>query len=127
MISIVVVVAAAALIALVRARSGARARETVRQRLTLDTDGIVVGATTIDLPTDGGRAVLMLHGFGDTPQTLEYLAAYVHAQGWAVRAPLLPGHGRTLDELRDRAGSGGASLEDTFLELVAQRVDAAPP
>ncbi len=41
-------------------------------------------------------------------------------------------HGRliaegTLDELRDHAGSGGASLEDTFLELVSQTVDHAAP
>ena len=39
-------------------------------------------------------------------------------------------HGRliaegTLDELRDRAGSSGASLEDTFLELVSQPLERA--
>ena len=41
-------------------------------------------------------------------------------------------HGRliaegTLDELRERAGSGGASLEDTFLELVSQPAGRAVP
>jgi ABC-2 type transport system ATP-binding protein len=41
-------------------------------------------------------------------------------------------HGRliaegTLDELRDRAGSGVASLEDTFLELVAQPAGTVAP
>ena len=121
MIWIVIVVAAAALIALVRARSGARARETVRQRLTLDTDGIVVGATTIDLRTDGSRAVLMLHGFGDTPQTLEYLAAYVHAQGWAVRAPLLPGHGRTLDEFAASRATEWISFARAELDALRAR------
>jgi carboxylesterase len=40
--------------------------------------------------------VLLLHGFGDTPQTLRYLADDLHAQGYDVRVPLLPGHGRTL-------------------------------
>jgi ABC-2 type transport system ATP-binding protein len=33
--------------------------------------------------------------------------------------------GGTLNELRDQAGSGHASLEDTFLELVRQEADAA--
>lgn len=75
----------------------ARARASVASRLTPGPDGIVVGASTIDLPGDNDRGVLLLHGFGDTPQTLEYLAAYIHSRGWAVRAPLLPGHGRTLD------------------------------
>ena len=41
-------------------------------------------------------------------------------------------HGRliaegTLDELRERAGSRGASLEDTFLELVSQPAGRAVP
>ena len=97
MTALVIVGILAGLIAVSRARATSRARSGVAARLTLGGDGIAVGAATIDLPADGDRAVLMLHGFGDTPQTLEYLAAYVHARGWAVRAPLLPGHGRTLD------------------------------
>lgn len=42
--------------------------------------------------------MLLLHGFGDTPQTLGYLAAALHEAGFTVRAPLLPGHGSTVDE-----------------------------
>lgn len=81
---------------LLRARVAHRARQAVVARLTLGPDGIVVGASPIELP--GGRGgVLLLHGFGDTPQTLGYLATHLHAQGWGVHAPLLPGHGRTLD------------------------------
>lgn len=59
-------------------------------------DGIIPGAGSISL--DGtGRAVLLVHGFGDTPQTLTLQATALHARGWTVRAPLLPGHGRTLE------------------------------
>lgn len=48
--------------------------------------------------------MLLLHGFGDTPQTLAYLAADLNSAGFTVRAPLLPGHGRTVDEFdRSRA------------------------
>ena len=81
----------------VRTRTTARAREMVGARLTPGPDGIVAGASSIDLPADGRHGLLLLHGFGDTPQTLGYLADHMHALGWGVRAPLLPGHGRTLD------------------------------
>lgn len=90
---------------LLRARVARRAHQAVAVRLTLGPDGIVLGASPIDLPTTDGAGVLLLHGFGDTPQTLGYLAAYLHAQGWGVHAPLLPGHGRTL---RAFAVSGAA-------------------
>jgi carboxylesterase len=46
--------------------------------------------------------VLLLHGFGDTPQTLRYLADDLAAHGYGVRVPLLPGHGRSVDAF-DRA------------------------
>jgi len=81
----------------VRTRTTARARAMVGARLTPRPDGIVAGASSIDLPADGRHGLLLLHGFGDTPQTLGYLADHMHALGWGVRAPLLPGHGRTLD------------------------------
>jgi len=81
----------------VRTRTTARARAMVGARLTPGPDGIVAGASPIDLPADGRHGLLLLHGFGDTPQTLGYLADHMHALGWGVRAPLLPGHGRTLE------------------------------
>jgi carboxylesterase len=85
-------------VGVMRSRTTARARAAVAARLTVRPDGIVAGAAPIDLVADGTTAVLMLHGFGDTPQTLEYLAHAIHAQGWTVRVPLLPGHGRKLDD-----------------------------
>jgi carboxylesterase len=104
---------------LLRARAVARARETVGERLTRGPDGIVVGASPIDLPADGRYGLLLLHGFGDTPQTLHYLADHLHAQGWGVRAPLLPGHGRTLDEFA--ASRAGQWVDFAREELVALR------
>jgi len=101
----------------VRARATTRARETVGRRLTPNPDGIVAGASTIDLPSDGRHGVLLLHGFGDTPQTLRYLADHLHAQGWGVRAPLLPGHGRTLQEF-------AASRADQWVDLAREELVA---
>jgi len=104
-----------------RARVTRRAEATVAARLTIQASGIVVGASPIDLPGDGARAVLMLHGFGDTPQTLHYLATYIHAQGWTVRVPLLPGHGRTLDRFAaSRATEWVAAAREELASLCAR-------
>ncbi len=62
-----------------------------------DNAGIRSGAERIDLQQGNSHGVLFLHGFGDTPQTLQLLAHAVHAAGYDVVAPLLPGHGRTVD------------------------------
>jgi carboxylesterase len=92
------IVAAAVAIALSR-RAAARLRDDALRRVRLGADGIIVGAGTIDLRHGRSRhGVLLLHGGGDTPQTLRYLAEYLDARGYNVRAPLLPGHGRTLRE-----------------------------
>lgn len=95
------VVTVAALGAAVGARAAAkRAFEArVLARLPVGPDGVIRGAEAIDLPSPlaASPAALLLHGFGDTPQTLTYLAASLHQRGWSVRAPLLPGHGRTIE------------------------------
>lgn len=78
-------------------------------RLPLGADGIIQGAAGFVRPRSTSRAVLILHGFGDTPQTLQYLAEYLHGLGFTVEAPLLPGHGRTLAEF-------GATGADAWLE-----------
>lgn len=59
--------------------------------------------------------MLLLHGFGDTPQTLGYLAGALNAAGYSVRAPLLPGHGRTVEEFaRSRASEWMASAREEY-------------
>lgn len=70
--------------------------------LPVGPDGIIRGAEPIALGSRG-RGVLLLHGFGDTPQSVSTLALDLHARGYTVRAPLLAGHGRSLHEF---AGSG---------------------
>jgi carboxylesterase len=89
---------AAAAWALVRGAVARRVEREVTRRQTLGADGILPGAASIALDA-GPRAVLVLHGFGDTPQSVRPLADGLHARGWTVRAPLLPGHGRTLQAL----------------------------
>lgn len=43
------------------------------------------------------HGILLLHGFGDTPQTLGLLARDLNSAGYDIRAPLLPGHGRSVE------------------------------
>ena len=95
-----------------------RERE-VGARFKVGPDGVVAGASPFTLPGDPRLAVLLLHGFGDTPQTLEYLAKHLNASGWTVRVPLLPGHGRLLRDLE--MGRAGAWIACAREELVALR------
>ncbi len=83
---------------LLRRTIAQRVERTSLQALPRTSDGIIAGAAPVDRRGAARRAVLILHGFGDTPQTVGYLATHLHDLGYAVRAPLLAGHGRTLRE-----------------------------
>jgi carboxylesterase len=78
-----------------RALAGRRIERAYRAAHPADARGIVVGAESFVLEGSNGRALLLLHGSGDTPQTLRYLAERLNAAGYTVSAPLLPGHGRS--------------------------------
>jgi carboxylesterase len=96
------------------------------RRLPLGPDGVIAGAEPLALDGDNGRAVLLLHGFGDAPDTMRALALRLHGAGWTVRLPLLPGHGRTLD---DFASSGAdtwlGAARDAYAALRARYDDVA--
>jgi carboxylesterase len=76
-----------------RTHSGRRVERTYRAAHPIGESGIVVGAEPFTLEGTNGRALLLLHGSGDTPQTLRYLGERLQAAGYTVHAPLLPGHG----------------------------------
>jgi carboxylesterase len=69
----------------------------VDRRFPTGASGIIPGAEPIALRApDASMGVVLLHGFGDTPQTLASLARELRDAGFDVDVPLLPGHGRTL-------------------------------
>ncbi len=69
--------------------------------------GIIRGAEPLELKAPGAAmGVVLLHGFGDTPQTVASLARALRDRGFDVDAPLLPGHGRTLQEFAKSKASG---------------------
>jgi carboxylesterase len=97
--------AAAAAVTAMRVGAARRAERAYAARRAPAEDGIVPGAHGFTLPGTNGRALLLLHGSGDTPQTLRYLAERLHAAGFTVRAPLLPGHGRGLRDFATATAS----------------------
>jgi carboxylesterase len=68
-----------------------------RRRFPAGADGIVVGAEPRRYDAPGNRAILLLHGYNDSPYSLDGIARELHARGWTVHVPLLPGHGRSLE------------------------------
>lgn len=86
---------AAALMRAHHARASRRANAAYAARFPVGDAGIVAGGEPFTLRAPGGRALLLLHGSGDTPQTMRYLGERLHAEGYTVHAPLLPGHGRS--------------------------------
>lgn len=61
-----------------------------------DPEGIIIGAASLFLRGTRPGAVLVLHGYNDSPQAVASMAGALHDAGWTAYAPLLPGHGRTL-------------------------------
>ena len=95
-----------------------REREFVRTH-EFNADGVIVGAEPLTLAGTRAGAVLLFHGYNDSPQSLHFVAAALHARGWTVRVPLLPGHGRRLE---DWAATGAAEWEGAArAELAALR------
>ena len=71
---------------------------------------------------DGPRiGVVLSHGFTGSPHGLRAWAASLADAGFAVRMPLLPGHGTTWQELaRTRWTQWHDALDDAYLELDAE-------
>ena len=87
-------------------------------RQAADTAAILRGAETIDRQEEGSHGVLLLHGFGDTPQTLALLARHLKKRGYSVLAPLLPGHGRTLEAFgKSRASEWIAAAKKAYVDM----------
>ena len=103
-------------VALWRGAAALRAEREYATRRPSGPDGIVPGAEGFTLKGTNGRALLLLHGSGDTPQTLRYLGGRLHDAGFTVRAPLLPGHGRGLRDFATATAHDYARLVRSELD-----------
>lgn len=109
-----------------RARRRARMLEAAHAGRATGADGVIAGAEPIALGRGDGRRVLILHGFNDTPQSVEALAHALHASGWSVHAPLLPAHGRGARTLA-RQGRAREWIESARAEWRALSQPGLPP
>jgi len=104
--------------ALLRWRISSRMERDLAARRPVGPDGIVLGAEAFDLAREGAPAVLLIHGGGDTPQSLRYLADHLHEEGYSVHVPLLPGHARSLRAFSHVTADGWlAEVESRYLAL----------
>jgi carboxylesterase len=90
--------------------------------------GIVHGAEEVRLaPAEpAGRAVLLLHGLFGSPADFGELPRRLADAGFAVRAPLLPGHGRLPDDLDAVwADDYRKAVRAAYDELAAQHAKVA--
>ncbi len=60
--------------------------------------GLLPGAGPVFIQEKGPRAALLIHGFGATPFDLKPLAIALSKENITVYAPLLPGHGTTIQD-----------------------------
>lgn len=69
----------------------------------------------------GPHGALVLHGITGTPASVRSLGAALAAAGLAVEAPLLPGHGTTVDDLA-RVGwtDWVVGVEEAFADLAGR-------
>jgi len=62
----------------------------------------LAGAAPFHLAGTSGVACLLIHGLTSTPYEVRELGEHLHACGHTVAAPLLPGNGTTMEDLRRR-------------------------
>lgn len=86
--------------------------------------GVLPGAEPFDFPGGdgpGGRTgVLLVHGFTGTPMSMRPWGEHLAAEGFAVRCPLLPGHGTSWQDCNASTHEQWTStVESAFDELSA--------
>jgi carboxylesterase len=104
-----------------RATTARRAEREYAARNVPTPSGVVAGAESFILEGTNGRALLLLHGSGDSPQTLRYLGERLHAVGYTVSVPLLPGHGRSPREFGRVSADAYTATARTALDALRAR------
>lgn len=98
-----------------------RSEQRFRRRFPAGPDGVVIGAEARTYAAQSGRALLLLHGYNDSPASVDEMARALQARGWTVRLPLLPGHGRSLEAWDDwRADEAVNLVREEYAALRSQ-------
>ena len=86
------------------------------------------GAETFLLEGNNGKAVLLLHGYTGTTSEMRPLGEYLHSRGYTVLCPRLPGHGTSVEDLKETVASqwvAAAKLGYAILAKEYQRIYVA--
>jgi carboxylesterase len=84
-------------------------------------DGVLLGAEPFTRTGNGDRAIVLFHGYNDSPHTMRAVADALQQAGWTVYVPLLPGHGRSLSDFAAaRADDWVASARAAVGQALAQ-------
>jgi esterase/lipase len=90
---------------------------------TTPTPDVMPGAEPFAFPGSGANArtgVLLIHGFTGTPMSMRPWGEHLAAEGFAVRCPLLPGHGtRWQDANLSTHGQWTTAVDEAFDSLAA--------
>lgn len=70
------------------------------------------------------KGVLVLHGFTGNPQSMRPLADALASRGYSVELPLLPGHGRAIEDMLGTRFTDWASGAQAALADLRSRCDA---
>lgn len=120
-LAVAVALAVAAVVWAQREWRAVRRAQRFRRRFPAGPDGIVIGAEARTYAGDPHRALLLVHGYNDSPASLDDMARAINAAGWTVRLPLLPGHGRSLEAWDDWRGEEAvAAVREEYAALRAR-------
>ena len=101
----------------IRAVIAQQVERAFERRYPRDAKGYIIGAEPLLLKGTRPGAVLLLHGFNDSPQAMTSMATALHTVGWSVFVPALPGHARTLQAF---AQSGATDWESAARDELRQ-------
>lgn len=76
----------------------------------------------IDLPGNKKVGVLLIHGFTATTTEVRELAFFLNSTGLAVKAPLLPGHGTSYQDLNTKKFTDWTQfVEEEYKKIAGQK------
>ena len=82
---------------------------------------IMEGAETFLLEGNNGKAVLLLHGYTGTTAEMRPLGEYLHGLGYTVLCPRLPGHGTSVEELKETVASQWVAAAKLGYAILAKK------
>lgn len=87
------------------------------------TTPIIPGAEPISITDGPNGGVLLLHGYMGTVQTVRDWARSFARAGFAVEAPLLPGHGTSVEDMADTGWPDYFHCAETAYRKLAERYE----